>query len=109
MDPGALGKGIERWLRCTETVVQEHASGAVSANHGELIAMLQLVEKTGNLVLKDMNRPVPGSKRASCSKAWLEAYLKVHAFKKMETLLAAVREQAAVAMSTSNSSEARCG
>lgn len=109
MDPGALGKGIERWLRCTERVVQEHVSGSVSASHTELLSMLQMVEKTGDLVRKDIMRPVGQPQRASSSKAWLEAYLKVNAFKKIEALLSTVPQQAAVAASTSNSREARCG
>ncbi len=67
------------------------------------------VEKEWTCLRQQMGSATDVAKRATCARAWLDAYREIRAFERIGSLLRKMLEQAAVATSATHSVEARYG
>ncbi len=110
-----LGKALERFLRCTDTVIDTfsgpdsaHASEprrskATNAYNESLIAMHSVWAQ-----LEDRMQASGIAGKAACARGWLSAHLERNLFLRSELLLATVREQSEIAASNESHHKTRC-
>ncbi len=106
MDPTRLGKSIKCILRCTDDVINAFTSGA-----GAEVSRSVDAYKKHFAELNDgfVSPPSPESgRRASFAKAWLEAFLTVKVFNKLQPMLGVVSERASLIATSGSISAARC-
>ncbi len=103
------GRLTERMLRCTDNAIAEvHAIADETDSSAGAIETYRKVAIELNTELARQRSFTDKTKKKSCAKACLEAYLHHKVFRKVQTLLQDADGQAAVVASTASVSTARC-
>ncbi len=110
MNPTALGKSLDRWLRSTDRVVKAYSIHASASTNAERVSALTALGKASDHLEAELKRQTTVSdkaKKEARAKAWLEAFLNNGMSKMLKALFLVVHERAKVAASTTVSQEAR--
>lgn len=110
-----IGKAIERYLNCTDEVIQVTRNSSPAEYEPRRKAIIAFndsmlkVQALGTRLESRLNGTSDSAEKAACANAWISAHGERKLYLQMEVMFMVVRDQAAAALSTSTPSWTRCG
>lgn len=106
-----MGKPLERFLQCTDEVIEAYISSETDtkltqARHAYNDS-LELVNAAWSRLETQLVSASGRAQKAACAKAWIDAYNERKLFLRIESLLITIRDEATTAASTSSPRNAR--
>ncbi len=103
-----IGKGIERFLRCADEVINASSRNFAAASDARTTAATNAYHESLDALctnwqrLECQVRDRAGTEAATvCAKAWIDPHLSGHLFKRIESLLVRSTQQVSIATSSS--------